>query len=68
MGLVLTVFSHFLDTHPPILIVMVYGTGPYPPPPPPHELLATEMYKLSKGLAPKIMEDLFPSREINYNI
>ena len=32
------------------------------------QLLATKMYKLRNGLAPKIMEDLFPLREINYNI
>ena len=32
------------------------------------QLLATEMYKLRNGLSPKIMEDLFPLREINYNI
>ena len=31
------------------------------------QLLATEMYKLRHGLAPKIMEDLFPPREIKYN-
>ena len=32
------------------------------------QLLATEMYKLRNGLAPKIMEDLFTPREIKYNI
>ena len=32
------------------------------------QLLAAEMYKLRNGLAPKIVEDLFPLREINYNI
>ena len=32
------------------------------------QILATEMYKLRNGLAPKIMVDLFPLREINYNI
>ena len=31
------------------------------------QLLATEMYKLKNGLTPKIMEDLFPCREIKYN-
>ena len=32
------------------------------------QLLATEMYTLRNGLAPKIMQDFFPLREINYNI
>ena len=32
------------------------------------QLLATEMYKLKHDLAPQIMKDLFPLREMNYNL
>ena len=32
------------------------------------QILATEMYKIKCGLAPKIMQELFPLREINYNL
>ena len=32
------------------------------------QLLATEMYKLKYGLAPKIMQELFPLKKTNYNI
>ena len=32
------------------------------------QLFAAEMYKLRNGLTPKIMEDLFPPREIKCNI
>ena len=32
------------------------------------QILATKMYKIKCGLAPKTMQELFPLREINYNI